>query len=157
MAHFYIVVGTVMGTAQEVAESFLSEIQTLGHSGQVTLEFKAGDLEAHSDSVILICSSNTGMGDIPENIQPLYTHLKTDFPKIAGRPYALVNLGDSSYPNFGQAGQTLHEAMLDIGAISISPMLTFDAMTDYISDDSYDNKIREWAHSLITTIPSEYL
>ena len=157
MANFYIIVGTVMGTAQEVAESFLNEIQTLGHSGQITLGFKAGDLDAHSDSIILICSSNTGMGDLPQNIQALYTHLTSDFPRIAGRPYALVNLGDSSYPNFGQAGQTLHEAMLDIGAVSISPMLTFDATTDHVAEDSYDKKIREWAHKLITMIPSDYL
>ena len=131
-----------MGTALEVAQAIQQTLTTLNHTVKINPAFSVGDLQ-DPEEVILICTSNTGMGDLPGNIMPLLQHLKNDCPNIAGRQFGLVNLGDSSYPNFAQAGKTLAEAMVDLGAAHIDPELILDAI--YVDD--YAQEATDWANS----------
>lgn len=128
MAAIHIIIGSVMGTAIEVAQAVQQIFSAAGHEVRLNAGFHKGQLDENPSEVILICTSNTGMGDLPLNIVPFYEHLKTDFPKIAGRRYGVINLGDSSYPNFAQAGKTLDEAMADLGAQRIGEPLILDAI-----------------------------
>jgi MioC protein len=121
-----------MGTALEVAQAVQQIFSAAGHDVRVNADFRKGQLDENPAEVILICTSNTGMGDLPLNVVPFYEHLKNDFPRIAGRRYGVINLGDSSYPNFAQAGKTLDEAMADLGAQRIGEPLVLDAI---YSDD----------------------
>lgn len=141
MAEVQIIVGSVMGTALEVAQALQQALAADGHPIRVNPQFRKGDLAANPDEVLLICTSNTGMGDLPMNIVPFYEHLKNDFPRLAGRRFGLVNLGDSSYPNFAQAGKTLEEALADLGARRLGEPLILDAI--YVDD--YIKEAREWA------------
>src|SRR5690606_40374870 len=97
MAAIHIIVGSVMGTALEVAQAVQQIFSAAGHDVRVNADFRKGQLDENPGEVILICTSNTGMGDLPLNIVPFYEHLKNDFPRIAGRRYGVINLGDSSY------------------------------------------------------------
>jgi len=141
MAAIHIIVGSVMGTALEVAQAVQQIFSAAGHDVRVNADFRKGQLDENPAEVILICTSNTGMGDLPLNIVPFYEHLKNDFPRIAGRRYGVINLGDSSYPNFAQAGKTLDETMADLGAQRIGEPLVIDAI---YSDDPVA-EARPWA------------
>jgi MioC protein len=141
MAEVQIIVGSVMGTALEVAQTLQQFLSACGHGVRVNPQFQKGQLDANPHEILLICTSNTGMGDLPLNIVPFYEHLKNDFPKLAGRRYGLVSLGDSSYPNFAQAGKTLDEAMTDLGARRVGDPLLLDA----IYMDNYSDQARDWA------------
>ena len=143
MAEVQIIVGSVMGTALEVAQTLQQSLIDGGHQVHINPQFRKGQLDANPNEILLICTSNTGMGDLPMNIVPFYEHLKCDYPKLAGRRYGLVNLGDSSYPNFAQAGRTLDEAMADLGALLIGEPLVLDAI--YVDD--YVNEAREWVQN----------
>ncbi len=136
MAQIQIIVGSVMGTALEVAEAVAATLEGCGHQPRVNSEFQAGQLSEDADEVLLICTSNTGMGDLPANILPFYVHLLNDLPPIAGRRYGVITLGDSSYPDFAQAGTTLDEALADLGANRIGDPLVLDAImtTDPVED-----------------------
>jgi MioC protein len=141
MAAIHIIVGSVMGTALEVAQAVQQIFSAAGHDVRVNADFRKGQLDENPGEVILICTSNTGMGDLPLNIVPFYEHLKNDFPRIAGRRYGVINLGDSSYPNFAQAGKTLDDAMADLGAQRIGEPLVLDA----IYSDDPAAEARTWA------------
>lgn len=141
MAAIHIIVGSVMGTALEVAQAVQQIFSAAGHDVRVNPDFRKGQLDENPGEVILICTSNTGMGDLPLNIVPFYEHLKNDFPRIAGRRYGVINLGDSSYPNFAQAGKTLDDAMADLGAQRIGEPLVLDA----IYSDDPAAEARTWA------------
>ena len=132
MAAIHIIVGSVMGTALEVAQAVAQSLRSAGHETRLNPAFSKGQLEQNPAEILLIVTSNTGMGDLPMNIAPLYAHLKNDHPRIAGRRYGVINLGDSSYPNFAQAGKTLDEAMADLGAQRIGEPLVLDAI--YVDD-----------------------
>ncbi|SRR5690554_3267477 len=141
MAAIHIIVGSVMGTALEVAQTLKQTLTAAGHQVRVNPSFARGQLDENPVDVILICTSNTGMGDLPQNIVPFYEHLKNDYPNVAGRRYGVINLGDSSYPNFAQAGNTLDEALADLGAQRIGEPLVLDAM--YIDEPTAE--ARAWA------------
>lgn len=124
MAHIDIRVGSVTGTALQVAQTMAARLQILGHTTELLPANTAGD----PTHFWLICTSNTGMGDLPDNIQPFLDYLRNSCGYLGGLGYALVNLGDSAYSTFGQGGQALHEALLDLGATPIAEPLLIDAM-----------------------------
>lgn len=148
MTNFTIIVGTVMGTAQEVAEFAKTQLAAQNHSATIHMTFNPSILNTDDNDILLVCTSNTGMGDLPENIRPFHQHLTHDFPRIAGKPYAIINLGDSSYPNFAEAGYTIEHALNDIGASPIIEMLILDASK---SDDN-NADVSAWLKTLMQTI-----
>ncbi|BFM12073.1 FMN-binding protein MioC [Simiduia litorea] len=128
MANIIIFVGTVMGTAQGVAEAISRQLIQDGHTARVEMAPRAMDLTENKSAYWVFCTSNTGAGDLPDNIQPFYDQLTTAFPAIAGQHYRMVILGDSCYPTFAEAGHRLDAALADIGAIRDGEALVIDAM-----------------------------
>ena len=130
MAKFYLVVGSVMGTAERIAEHIAAQLKQNGHNVFIDQHYQAGNLAMHIDSTLLICTSTTGMGDLPANIQPLYNELQNSPPNVYGKAYGLICLGDSSYENFARAGFDIHHALQDLGALCLEDSLILDAGSD---------------------------
>lgn len=148
MAAIQIIVGSVMGTALEVGQVLQQTLISCDHCVGLNPAFQKGQLDTNLDEILLICTSNTGMGDLPMNIVPFYEHLKNDYPRIAGKRYGLVNLGDSSYPNFAHAGKTLDDALTDLGALRIGDPLILDAIC--VNDHAAEARLwaRDWNRML---------
>ncbi|MFL0809771.1 MAG: flavodoxin domain-containing protein [Agarilytica sp.] len=142
MAKIHILVGTVMGTSLSVAKTAQTVLEGFGHQVHLFETFEASALDPNT--VVLACTSSTGMGDLPENIVPLYLHLTQDFPRIAGMKYGVISLGDSSYPNFAQAGHRLDEAFADIGAQRTGEILVLDALSDEAPEKATKIWLEEW-------------
>jgi len=127
MSKIQIFIGSVYGGAEQVAEIVSEELDKLGHEVSLNTYARAEDLARDADEIILLCHSNTGSGELPDNIQPLYLHLTRDYPAITGRRYGVVNLGDSSYITFNEGGRMLDAAFEDLGAQRIGEPLVLDA------------------------------
>lgn len=140
MSKIQIMVGSVFGGAEQVAELAAESLRNLGHEVNINTYARAQDLMQDPEEIILLCHSNTGSGELPDNIQPLYLHLTRDYPRIAGRRYGVINLGDSSYSTFNEAGQMLDAAFADLGAQRIGEPLVLDAC----SGDDMATLTREW-------------
>jgi MioC protein len=140
MSKIQIMVGSVFGGAEQVAELAAELLRNLGHTVNINTYARPQDLMQDPEEVILLCHSNTGAGELPDNIQPLYLHLTRDYPRIAGRRYGVINLGDSSYSTFNEAGQMLDAAFADLGAQRIGEPLVLDAC----SGDDMATLTREW-------------
>jgi MioC protein len=140
MSKIHIMVGSVFGGAEQVAELAAELLRNLGHTVNINTYARPQDLMQDPEEVILLCHSNTGAGELPDNIQPLYLHLTRDYPRIAGRRYGVINLGDSSYSTFNEAGQMLDAAFADLGAQRIGEPLVLDAC----SGDDMATLTREW-------------
>lgn len=128
MAKVMIFVGTVMGTAQGVAQALVRQLEQQGHDAIIEMAPRTCDLLNNKDAVWLFCTSNTGAGDLPDNIQPFYEQLTSEFPPIAGQHYKMIILGDSCYPTFAEAGHRLDAALSDIGAVRDGEPFIIDAM-----------------------------
>jgi len=127
MANIQIIIGSVMGTAEQVAEIAAERLRSLGHSVRLNTYATAADVVSESGEILLLCHSNTGAGDLPDNILPLYLELTRDFPSLAGKRYGVINLGDSSYVTFNEAGRMLDAAFADVGAVRLGEPLVLDA------------------------------
>ena len=71
-----IISGSVYGTAEEVARHAASLLKAAGfetwHNPRATL----ADVQAFGPEAFLAVTSTTGMGELPDNLQPVsYTHL----------------------------------------------------------------------------------
>ncbi|VUD68920.1 Sulfite reductase [NADPH] flavoprotein alpha-component [Thalassocella blandensis] len=138
MANIRIFVGSVMGTATGVAATAQAILEGYGH--HVSIDSDLTQQPLNSSDIVLVCTSNTGMGDLPHNIVPFYSELTQNNPAITGMRYGVINLGDSSYMNFAEAGKLLDQTLEDMGAVRIGEPLILDAI--YVDD--HEEEAGEW-------------
>jgi MioC protein len=134
-----LISASIMGTADGVANALAAHLIDLGI--QVTRSSTLDPWLADSESRLLVITSNTGAGDLPSPANTIHTELVTNYPRIGGRRFAVVNLGDSSYMTFGEAGQKLYDAFMDLGAEPFADMLTLDACS---GEDPVQLTIQWW-------------
>lgn len=140
MSKIQIFIGSIYGGAEQVGELVGEELETLGHEVTLNTYARAEDLTRDPDEIILLCHSNTGTGELPDNIQPLYLHLTRDYPNISGRRFGVINLADSSYITFNEGGVLLAATFEDLGARRIGEPLILDAS----SGDDVPTEVRAW-------------
>ena len=150
MANIKIIIGTVTGTAARVADYLKQELSEQ-HSVETTLKASVDDLLNDSDQLLIFCTSNTGAGDLPDNILPLYNALTTQSPNIAGREYALITLGDSGYQTFGKAGVKLDTALKSVGAVPVADSLLIDARQETLPE----KQAFDWVKKILEPVQSQ--
>lgn len=148
MASIQILIGSIYGAAEQVAEIAAEKLRELGHEVTLNTYARPQDLVRDNDEILLLCHSNTGSGELPDNIQPIYLHLTRDYPRIAGKRYGVINLGDSSYSSFNDAGRMLDAAFADLGALRIGEPLVLDACSGDSPEALTLEWVNEWAQQL---------
>lgn len=148
MTSIQILVGSVMGTTETVAEAVAIELRQLGHEVSVNFQAEITDITDKEQDILLVCTSNTGSGELPDNIQPLYLQLTRDFPRIAGRRYGVINLGDSSYATFNEGGRAIDAALEDLGAERIGEPLVLDACEGLDPEEEAISWVKDWVNKL---------
>lgn len=127
MAKIAVIVGSVYGAAQYVAEQAKPLLSELGHDVTVYDNPKLDEVLAFAADIWLIISSSTGQGDIPDNALGFFFDVKNRFPLLNGKQFAVIALGDSSYDSFCGAGEQFRELLLEIQGAEHTPMLRIDA------------------------------
>lgn len=144
MSNIQIMVGSVYGGAEQIAELAAAQLTAAGHQVSINTYAQAQDLVRDNSEIILLCHSNTGSGELPDNIQAIYLDLTRNYPRIAGRRYGVINLGDSSYTTFNEAGVMLDAAFADLGAVRIGEPLVLDASSGEDSESLLSAWIEHW-------------
>ncbi|WP_019674892.1 flavodoxin [Arsukibacterium perlucidum] len=127
MAKIALIVGSVYGGAQYVAEQAQSLLAGLGYEVMLYEEPVLDEVLAFDAKVWLVITSTTGQGDIPDNLLPFYLEVKNRFPLLNGKQFAVIALGDSSYETYCGAGEQLQELLAEIQGTELAPMLRIDA------------------------------
>ena len=147
MANVQILVGSVYGASEQVAEIVCDQLKDAGHNVSINTYPRPEDL-LNVDEVLLLCHSNTGSGELPDSLQPLYLHLTRDFPRLSGKCYGVINLADSSYTSFNEAGIALDNAFFEVGAKRLGLPLVIDAMTGENPAELAKNWLAGWMTNL---------
>ncbi|MDR0218203.1 MAG: flavodoxin [Enterobacteriaceae bacterium] len=144
MAKIGIFVGTVYGNAQAVAEEAQRILEQQGHEAKVFEEGTLAQWQEYLQQVVLVVTSTTGNGDLPDNIQPLYTELKDQLGYQPDLHYGVIALGDSSYDTFCGGGRTFDELLQEQSAKRIGEVLLIDG-TDVAEPEVFAKDwVTEW-------------
>jgi len=94
---------------------------------------------------LLIITSTTGQGDVPPNLEFVFSDLKDESPMLAGKPFAVAALGDSSYgESFCGAGKQFQALLTELQGNAVADMLEVDA----IETLEPEKDVVEWVNSI---------
>ncbi|WP_414501185.1 flavodoxin domain-containing protein [Zymobacter sp. IVIA_12111.31 C1] len=139
-----LMVGSVLGTALDVAEQLQEALVAEGYT--VILEDKPQDIP--DANVLLFCTSTTGRGHFPSALVPLVNGIEAGHIAVTGRLYGLIALGDSRYPTFCGAGRHLDDVLTQQGAIRIGERLELDASGSEYPDEEALAWLPKWLAAL---------
>ncbi|WP_409318080.1 flavodoxin [Pseudomonas sp. KCJK9016] len=124
-----ILSGSVYGTAEEVARHAQNLLKNAGFETFYNARASLADLQAFGPQALLAVTSTTGMGELPDNLQPLYSSIRDQLPAAwRGMPGAVIALGDASYGDtFCGGGEQMRELFGELGVREVQDMLRIDA------------------------------
>ncbi|MEP1448396.1 MAG: FMN-binding protein MioC [Paraglaciecola sp.] len=143
MAKFEIIVGSVLGASEYVADALQETLIAHSHSSAVHLTPQLSDLDYNA--IWLICSSTHGAGELPDNIQPFAEQLQT--ANLANTKFLVIGLGDSSYDTFCFGSVQLEKTMIKADAELICPSLHIDVLNHPIPEDIAVEWILTWLNT----------
>jgi len=142
-----IVYGSQTGHSADLAEKMAKEAQALGfHARAIDLaQYKRTEL-AKEQYLILITSTH-GDGEPPDNARAFYDFLMSKrAPQLQHLHYAVLALGDSTYPNFCKAGKDFDARLEALGAKRLIPRADLDV--------DYEESAKVWMEKLFKLYPS---
>jgi len=147
--HLVIVSGTVFGTADLVADDAQELLAASGLKVSRLRSLNLDALLALQSDALLICTSTTGMGELPEPLVPLFHEMRDRFPLLTGVPFGVIALGDAAYGDtFCQAGDEFRELLLELQAREAEPMLRLDASETVTPETDAEPWLQSFAAAL---------
>src|SRR5260370_26939525 len=123
-----ILVGTMTGTAQLVADEVADAVKARGIAVAVVPMDGLGAAVFDGDGVFLLCTSTYGQGDVPDNPQALFADLARAKPDLAPLRYGVIGLGDRTYAqSFCFGGKRFDALLQPLGARPIAEPMLHDA------------------------------
>lgn len=130
------------GHAKQVATDLA---QQLTDAGIMVKQFSAVDYKAKQlidEDIVLLVTSTQGEGEPPEEAVPLYKFLSSKkAPDLSKLCFAVLGLGDSSYPKFCQAGKDFDERLSALGAKRLLEL--------GLCDVSFEAEARVWIQKIL--------
>ena len=144
MAKLNLVVGSMLGAAEYVADHVASLLEQAGHQTRIHNPARLAEVLAEPDAILLVITSTHGAGDVPDNLQPFAKDLADQHPDLNALKYGVIGLGDRSYDTFCQGGKTLDRLLAECGASRIGDRLDIDVTQHEIPEDAAEAWIQGW-------------
>ena len=148
-----ILVGTMTGTAEMVAQEVQTVLEAAGHA--VTIRMM-DDLDAgvfQLGATFLVCTSTYGQGDVPDNAQEFFASLERERPELSGVSYGLIALGDTTYKDtFCEGGMRFDTLLTELGARRVGDMLKHDASSGTLPEEVAAQWIVPWVEMAESTV-----
>ena len=144
-----ILVGTMTGTAEMVAQEVQQVLQAAGHD--VDLRMMDGlDASAFGDGgVFLVCTSTYGFGNVPDNAQDLIESLESSRPDLSRVVYGVIALGDRTYGDtYCQGGLRFDRLLSSLGARRAGEVMQHDAGSGDLPEEVAPAWALAWAAQL---------
>ena len=140
-----ILVGTMTGTAEMVAQEVQQVLEAAGHRATIRMMDGLDASVFHGNGSFLICTSTYGAGDVPDNAQSLFNSLEMERPSLTGVTYGVIALGDRTYKDtFCQGGIRFDKLLTELGARRAGEILTHDASSGTLPEELAAQWVVPW-------------
>lgn len=133
------------GNARRVAADLQAKLEAAGLDVRLTgaADFKSKNLP--EEDILLLVTSTQGEGEPPEEAVPLYKFLfGKKAPDLSKLSFAVLGLGDTSYPNFCQAGKDFDYQLAKLGGTRLAERIDCDL--------EYETQAKAWIETISTIV-----
>ena len=143
---FTIAYGTETGNSRQLATSFALQAKNMGFLVRlISLEqYRLTDLS--KEELFFTIISTQGEGEPPIGAKKFYDYLFAEKPPLQNLSYAVLALGDTSYPLYCKTGEDVDEQFFKLGGKRLLPLQKCDV--DYEAD------AESWFKKLISSLQS---
>lgn len=146
-----ILVGTMTGTAEIVANDVCDAIAATGRSAAVLAMDDLDPTVFERPGVFLFCCSTYGQGDVPDNAMKFYESLGQQSPDLGHVSYGVFALGDRTYADtFCHGGKRFDELMTRLKATRLGDVMRHDASAGTVPEVVAAEWIQGWLDALGT-------
>lgn len=146
-----ILVGTMTGTAELVANDLCDAITATGRSAEVLPMDDLAPSVFERPGVFLFCCSTYGQGDVPDNAMKFYETLGQQAPDLGHVQYGVFALGDRTYADtFCHGGKRFDELMTRLNAKRLGEVMRHDASAGTVPEAVAAEWIQTWLETLGT-------
>lgn len=135
-----IIYGTETGNSKKAATGLLANFKKNKINAKVADVFQYDIARLEKESLALFVISTQGEGEFPQNAQAFYKKLVGSSTDLSHLSFAVLGLGDSSYPLFNNAGVLLDKALGERGARRLLPLVKADV--------DYTEAVSQWEGEL---------
>lgn len=121
-----IIYGTETGNSKKVASNLLATFKKNKIQAKAIDVFQYDVAKLEKENLVLFIMSTQGEGEFPQNAVTFYEKLKASNTDLSKVSFAVLGLGDSSYPLFSNAGILLDEVLAEKGAKRLLPLVKAD-------------------------------
>lgn len=144
-----ILVGTMTGTADIVAEEVRDWLQAQGQAVEIRSMNGLGAEAFERGRSYLICTSTYGQGDVPDNARDFFAALEAGRPDLSGVSFGLIGLGDSTYrETFCFGGKRFQALLTGLGATLIGQPFYHDAAEGTLPEEEAVTWVAAWFSGL---------
>lgn len=147
MEKFEIIVGSVLGASEYVADALKETLEKAGVN-TVNIHLQPALSELDQKATWLVCTSTHGAGDLPDNIQPFAKQLAGQ--TLAEVSFLVVGLGDSSYDTFCFGSMQMQELLEKAQATLLAPPIHIDVLNHPIPEDTAVEWLEKWLETKVS-------
>ncbi|MFY2557820.1 assimilatory sulfite reductase (NADPH) flavoprotein subunit [Corallococcus terminator] len=156
-----IVYGTQTGNSRLVAERLKHQTESSGLPVRIIRASEYPVRELAREKLLAVVISTQGDGDPPDDARGFCEHLLGKrAPRLEGLSYAVLGLGDSSYPKFCEVGRALDARLSELGATRLVERADCDLDFEPIATGWLDQTlararetIEPRTHAVATVVP----
>lgn len=142
MSNIQIIVGSMLGGSEYVAEACEETLNTLDHQVKVHLKPDLNHIISQTfadknskNNIWIICTSTHGAGDYPDNIIQFVSDLKKCDQDLSTVNFFTIGIGDSNYDTFCFAAKNITNLLKSIGCFEIVAIKELDMSLDIDPED----------------------
>lgn len=129
-----VLYGSQTGQAKRIATQLSARAEAAGLSVRLVRADAYPQRELANETHLLVVISTQGDAEPPDDARGLVEFvLGKRAPRLPGLRYAVLGLGDSSYPQFCAIGHQLDERLAELGAARFAPLGEADVDVDAVA------------------------